>query len=179
MEKDKKQIIMLWTARGILIVLIIFWMVTIFGFSAENGEQSQSLSDRITIQVVHIMKPDYDLLSVKEQEIYFNQVSFYVRKTGHFGEYGILGFLWICFLMTFKRVRYFFRQGTIPLLLATTVCMIYAMSDEIHQGFVDGRSPKVLDVIIDTAGGFFGALFLLLIWLLFDRRKHESLGKKY
>ena len=87
MTYQKGYFIKLWAVRVILIALIALWMSTIFGFSAENGEQSQSLSDKITIQVVHILKSDYDTMDVNNREEYFNQVSFFVRKTGHFGEY--------------------------------------------------------------------------------------------
>lgn len=90
MTYQKGYFIKLWAVRVILIALIALWMSTIFGFSAENGEQSQSLSDKITIQVVHILKSDYDTMDVNNREEYFNKVSFFVRKTGHFGEYGIL-----------------------------------------------------------------------------------------
>lgn len=69
-------------------------------FLPENGEQSQSLSDKITVQVVHILKSDYEDMDVKAKEEYFNTVSFFVRKTGHFGEYGILGVLISTFLLT-------------------------------------------------------------------------------
>ena len=31
---------------------------------------------------------------------------------------------------------------------------IYACSDEIHQLFIRGRSGEILDVLIDTLGGF-------------------------
>ena len=41
-----------WILRIVLIVLIIGWMVMIFGFSAEDGDESQSLSDKITIKTM-------------------------------------------------------------------------------------------------------------------------------
>jgi VanZ family protein len=43
------------------------------------------------------------------------------------------------------------------------ILLIYAISDEIHQSFVPGRSPKITDVIIDLGSGSLGAL---LIWKL-------------
>ena len=56
--------------------------------------------------------------------------------------------------------------------------MVYAATDEFHQGFVDGRSPGVRDVFIDTLGGFTATVFITVIaWLVF-RRKDERLGKK-
>ena len=42
----------IYIVRIVLLILIGFWMGTIFGFSAENGESSQSLSDKITVKVV-------------------------------------------------------------------------------------------------------------------------------
>ena len=44
---------------------------------------------------------------------------------------------------------------------------IYACSDEIHQLFVSGRSGEILDVLIDTTGGFVGTM----IYKLFTRRR--------
>lgn len=164
-----RQKIGIWAVRIILITMIIFWMMTIFGFSAENGEQSQSLSDKITIKVVQMIKPDYDSLNAKEQKQFFNHVSFAVRKTGHFGEYGILGLLIGSLLITFARIRNFAKGKLLTIGISAGVCMLYAMTDEFHQGFVDGRSPKVMDVFIDTAGGLTGVVFLILIWLIVSR----------
>ena len=59
--------IQLWAVRLVLIALIVLWMSTIFGFSAKTGVESQSLSDKITIRVVNIIKPDYKNLSAAEQ----------------------------------------------------------------------------------------------------------------
>lgn len=105
MANSKKNTIKIWILRGVLILLIVFWMSVIFGFSAEDGNESQSLSDKITIQVIQLINSDYEGLSPKLQEQYFNKVSFYVRKTGHFGEYGILGLLIGGLLITFEKIR--------------------------------------------------------------------------
>ena len=170
-----KRLIVLWAVRVILIALILCWMVTIFGFSAADGVESSSLSDRITIKVVHFLKSGYEKLSADAQEQFLNQVSFFVRKTGHFGEYGILAVLWSLLLLSFEKIR---NTGwRIRLIIPTVICFAYALSDEFHQGFVDGRTPKFLDVIIDTVGGLAGTAVILMIWLIF-RRKNERLGTK-
>ena len=72
-----KRTITIWAVRIILIALIIWWMTVIFGFSAEDGQQSQSLSDRITIKVVKVIYPDYDSLTLASQKMHFNKVSFF------------------------------------------------------------------------------------------------------
>ena len=40
-----------------------------------------------------------------QESSFFQTVSFVVRKTGHFGEYGILGALWILLLLSFEKIR--------------------------------------------------------------------------
>ena len=155
----------LWAVRIILIALIVCWMMTIFDFSAANGQQSQSYSDGITIKIIRLIKKDCNMLSKDRQQEYFNQVSFFVRKTGHFGEYGILSLLWSGFLLTFKSIRKIKKK--IFILIPTAISLVYAATDEFHQ-----------DVFIDTLGGFTAAVFITVIaWLVF-RRKDERLGKK-
>lgn len=170
-----KRLIVLWAVRILLIALILFWMTTIFGFSAANGEESSSLSDRITIKLVHFVEADYDSLSKTAQQKLFHQVSFVVRKTGHFGEYGILAGLWLLLLLSYEKVRKL--KWCAVLMIPTIICLIYGVFDEVHQGFVEGRAPKIMDVMIDTAGGFAGAVFIWAAWLIF-RRTNERLGKK-
>lgn len=38
------------------------------------------------------------------------------------------------------------------------ICILYAISDEVHQLFVPGRGGQVRDVIIDSAGAIAGIL---------------------
>ena len=162
--------------RVVLLSLIFCWMYIIFGFSSDTGQQSQSLSDKITIKVVKIIEPQYNDMSLASQQKVFKRVSFWVRKTGHFGEYGILGLLVTMFLLTFDSIT---RKKYI-IIITTLWCFLYAVSDEVHQGFVDGRSPMVRDVLIDTAGGFAAVGFVIVIILIIEkRRKNEGLGTKH
>ena len=47
--------------------------------------------------------------------------------------------------------------------------MLYAISDEIHQGFSPGRSPRIADVYIDTLGVILGTLLILLVIKIYDK----------
>ena len=40
--------------------------------------------------------------------------------------------------------------------LSLLVCVLYAISDELHQLFVSGRGAQVKDVLIDSAGATVG-----------------------
>ena len=159
----------LWGVRIVLVLIILFWMSTIFGFSAETGTQSQGLSDKITIRAVQIIEPEYSSLDLASKEELFNKVSFFVRKTGHFSEYGILAGLILILLFTFEEVRNTRKH----------IIMGAVVTDLIHQTFVDGRSGKSADVLIDTSGTVFATIILCLIIVCAGnrRRKNEQLER--
>lgn len=41
--------------------------------------------------------------------------------------------------------------------------LLYAMSDEFHQLFVDGRSARVFDIMVDFFGGTIGILLFKIV----------------
>ena len=63
-----------------------------------------------------------------------------LRKLGHMAEYGLLWWLWWRAL------------GSGSPLPAAAIAVAYAVSDEYHQSFVEGRVGSPFDVLIDTAG---------------------------
>jgi VanZ family protein len=75
------------------------------------------------------------------------------RKLTHFSEYFVLMGLWWWALET--RIG-----GRRALWLALAITIGYAVSDEIHQTFVDGRVGTWRDVLIDSAGA------LTATWLI-------------
>jgi VanZ family protein len=75
------------------------------------------------------------------------------RKLIHFAIYGLLCFLW---WRAFATVTHPGRAALAALLIAS----VYAVTDEVHQSFVEGRSGMVLDWAIDTAGAALVALRL-------------------
>jgi VanZ family protein len=54
--------------------------------------------------------------------------------------------------------------------LSLAICIIYAVSDELHQLFVPGRGCQLKDVIIDTAGAVSGTAIYNAVNIL--RTKH-------
>lgn len=81
-------------------------------------------------------------------------VSFVVRKGAHFLEYLVLG---ISLFWTVQDLR--MRPGRVPggsagraFLVPWAVGALYAVTDEVHQYFVPGRSCELRDVLIDACG---------------------------
>jgi VanZ family protein len=67
-----------------------------------------------------------------------------LRKLAHFTEYAVLTALW------WRALRGFGAQR--PLATAMAISLGYAVTDEFHQTFVDGRNGTPVDVLIDAAG---------------------------
>jgi VanZ family protein len=75
------------------------------------------------------------------------------RKLVHLLEYALLCFLW------WRAFSARFPPGRAAL-AAFVVSALYAVSDEFHQSFVEGRSGSAIDVAIDTTGAALAALRL-------------------
>lgn len=93
-------------------------------------------------------------------------LDFVVRKIGHAGVFGILALLaWRAVGMTTA-----WRQPRTPV-AALGLTVAYAITDELHQGFVAGRHPSPLDVGIDTLGALIAIGIVLAI---VSRRGHRD-----
>ncbi|RLB42280.1 MAG: hypothetical protein DRH12_06030 [Deltaproteobacteria bacterium] len=75
-------------------------------------------------------------------------------KLGHFIVFGILGFFISRALGTHGPAL-----GWRGVMIVTLAVAAYGATDELHQMFVPGRNPSILDLLADTLGGFsFAAL---------------------
>ena len=77
-----------------------------------------------------------------------------LRKLAHMTEYGLLLFLWWRPLRDLVPAR-------AAVALAAAVTLLYSVSDEWHQSFVEGRSGTPVDVAIDAAGMAVAAVLIL------------------
>ena len=71
-----------------------------------------------------------------------------IYKLAHMLVFGVLG------VLVAGAIRHVNMPRTSLWALVTVV--LYAISDEIHQAFVPGRQPALLDVVIDAVGGLLG-----------------------
>lgn len=141
---------------------IIFW------FSAQNGTASQQMSSGITEKVVEVVEPDYDSLPEPEQQTLFDAVQFAVRKSAHFSEYALLGFL-----LRLLCASYALRRGGLVAWLCGTG---YAATDELHQWFVAARSAMWQDVCLDSSGVLAGVLLAtgILALIAYKRNRRRT-----
>ena len=139
--------------KVLLTILVILWMLLIFSFSSQTGKQSTKTSDAFVNRIVNITEKfpqkSYNKKNVKNTR---RVIEIIIRKSAHFLEYFILAIL----------VYLMFKEYNIPKIYLFTVlfCLMYAISDEIHQLFIDKRSGQVIDVCIDTLGAILSTIIM-------------------
>ncbi len=150
---NMKQIIklLLWAA-------VVAVMVIIFSFSTQPAKQSNDVSEGVTRIIVDSNPNTKDLPEQEKENIVidYNKI---IRKYAHFTLFLLLGLLSaLAFMITFN------KTWDVKIWLATLVfCLAYAISDEVHQIFVDGRGAEIKDVLTDFSGSFIGSLAVLII----------------
>ena len=118
--------------------LIVLWCGLIFYMSSKNAAESSNQSLLLAGLFNRWLKQLFGphAFSLSEHA---------VRKTAHFLEYLVLGYLlFMGFLDRSKLCRgicFVFAAG-----------LIFSASDEIHQLFIPGRTMRPTDILIDMAG---------------------------
>ena len=153
--------------RATLIVLLITQMWVIFGFSGQNGDESGSISRKITEAVTKNISSIQNL-EKEEKEKVLKKIEHIIRKLAHFSLYAVIGFLLMSLMSTYK-----LKQKN-RILVSCSIGLLYAISDEIHQAFIPGRGPQIADVGIDFSGVVVGILISTLIIKILISRKKSS-----
>lgn len=172
MMKDKtgKRRILLTVLLGCLLALLYY---VIFFFSAQDGEQSSSLSQYVTRKGVGFVNS----LSggrwgggglAKLVERYERPL----RKLAHFSEYACMGILVSLLLGQWM------RRGRALYILTVVWVLLSAACDELHQYFVPGRYASPADVLLDTCGGACGMLLCVCAAALGRRRREKRTGMR-
>jgi len=143
-------------------ILVIAMVLIIFTFSNQTGGisvgKSQDIVDTL-IQKLGIQK------YLESNEWLYENRNYIFRKVLHFTEYAILASLMFITL----RLREI-RLKQISIITLLFVCIV-AAADEYYQSHIPGRSPQIIDVIIDTSGAFIAVITILFNIKLFRRFK--------
>lgn len=130
------------------IIPVIIWALIIYIMSSFNAEESANQSNFI----VNIIASIFNINNI-------SLLSLIIRKLAHYIEYLILGIL----------VINMFIKNNIPksYLISIIFCVIYAISDEIHQFIIPGRACQIKDILIDSIGSITG----IYLYKLISKRK--------
>lgn len=158
---------MLITLRTLLIILTVTVMAVIFILSADNADESNAKSDLISDSIIYNILASFELTEEEIEKLLDNCVVV-VRKTAHFAEYAVLGFL------LYAVCASFFIPVVRSALLSFVMGTLYAVSDEIHQYFVPGISCQISDMLLDSAGVICGICALMLMLWFIRRIKNKK-----
>lgn len=129
-------------------MLVILCMAVIFALSAQKGDDSQKLSDSLIIIFGLEFSSDF------------------VRTVAHFLEYAGLS------VLVYNALYQSF--GCAKPVLSVAISAIYAVTDEIHQLFVEGRACQISDIIIDSFGAITGIAVLSALVFIYKKIKRRN-----
>ena len=181
--------------RFVFLALTLIQMVFIFGMSAQQGDQSGELSNKVCKVICYVFVDGYSEMDYWTQQQYIERLSYPVRKGAHMTEYAVLGVFLMETTYSFrfdklrkkkgKRRKGFFGQ----LFWSFNIGALYACADEYHQLYVVNRAGQAQDVLFDIAGLCVGLMVAYLIqklrvWRLwrrpdFDPLKYENFAYDY
>ena len=137
------------------ICLLVIWMIVIFLLSGQDSNKSQGLSDGLILKSVDVVSSitKMEITPERKEEIVDNTSSI-VRTMAHFTEYLILGILVVNVL------KDYYKLNIKIIIMGILFCIVYAISDELHQLFISGRSFQFRDLLVDSVGSILGSLGL-------------------
>lgn len=146
----------------------IFLLFLIFGFSAQDGESSGSLSFEISLYLVKLFSPR--LPAAMSEELLLERaetIHFFVRKAAHMTEYFLLALSLQLPLSAWLSEKLSRKTRILAGFLCT---VLFAALDEFHQTFVPGRSGNFTDVCIDSTGALIASLCLLIFFSIHEKK---------
>ena len=164
-SKRKEGQLRRWLVSSAAALLLLSLYSLIFRFSAQDAEQSGSLSQYVSEQFVGIINAlsgrPWDEAALTGMAEYFEHP---IRKLAHFSEYACMG------ILVYTLWSQWMKRGRKLNLLTVAWVFLSAAADEFHQYFVPGRYASFADVLLDTSGGAFGMLFCICV--VFFCRRH-------
>jgi VanZ family protein len=151
----------------ISIILVLVWMGLIFSFSNANGESSGSMSRRVIVIITETITNIKD--GTEEMDKIVDRYQLFVRKGAHFFIYFVLAFLVMNSL-------YIWDIKTKTLIISGVICILYAISDELHQYFIAERSGNIIDVMWDSSASLISSYLYYKIVMI--RGKNEKRNTK-
>ena len=140
--------------RIISIIFVLAWMITVFMLSHQIAEDSSKTSSNFITVIIKLFNKD---IGQEQLETIMLKVETIVRKLAHFVLYTLGGMLITIMFINFK--EYITKTKITSFLLGAT----YAITDEIHQLFIPGRSGEIRDVLIDSTGILLGVFIIYLL----------------
>ena len=162
--------------RWLSILPVLLMLLLIFGFSAQDGAASGSLSYKVSYLIVCLFNRVFSLDSSEIQLLAkTDEIHLLIRKLAHVTEYFLLTLsfylplrIWLPYKKVSVEGKQFLYKLILPAFLSSLIC---AGLDELHQHFVPGRCGTPLDVLVDSIGIIVACILLILCTLRLKKRR--------
>lgn len=145
------------------LIILILWMIGVFilsNFPANiSAGQSSSILEKIIFPILDMV--------LENNEYLYNIIQIFIRKSAHLTLYILGGMIIFNFLY-----NYFSNLNITK--YSIVFGGIYAITDEIHQYFVPGRSMQITDILIDFIGVLIGVFMIKLIYTSFKGKEFNE-----
>ena len=149
-------------------LLVLFFASLVFFFSAQNSTESASISSSVTEQILEVI-PAYNHMEDDRKPVVVNTIHTFIRSLAHFGLFLCLGASTALALKCYPKLIH-------PYALSMILCILYAISDELHQKyFSQGRAFEFVDLLKDWSGSVIGIASVALLYFLF---RNKNIVKK-
>lgn len=138
--------------RLLILLAVIFIAATIFLLSNQPAPQSGHLSTSLASYTHSLYQ------QITHTEITLKAWDHKLRKLAHACIFFILSSLIMLLCYTFKFS--YKKSATITLFFS----IVFAMTDEFHQLFVNGRGASIVDIGIDSIGIFLAVVIMSVIF---------------
>ena len=134
------------------------WLPVVLGIAVIVVESTEMMGADNTSRPLRLM---YQAIFGSVTDARWEVVHHYIRKSGHFIGYGLIGLAWLrAWWFSMPRSRF-----ALDALLALLGTALIASADEFHQSFLPNRTASPWDVLLDCSG----AVTLQLVVYLFMR----------
>ena len=154
MGKNKKSVIFFWILTAVTLLYI--------GFIWVHSTMSAADSSAESATVLTVLEYFFKTIGLGVE-----LTDFIVRKSAHFCEFALLGFLVIS--------THYLKNRKIIINLTSIgfICLCVAIIDEIIQIYSPGRSCQVTDVVLDFFGAVAGVCFYLIVYGIYRVLKRK------
>lgn len=162
--------------KRLSLLLCILWMGFIFYNSSQSGIDSNNKSFVIVNKVINNKVEnvsdnkvnDTNVNIVNKSKELLKKINIIVRKSAHAFEFFILAILVMWVMYSYGVI------GKDVIIYTLFVVLLYAISDEFHQLYVEGRTGKAEDIIIDFIGGIIGVSLYYPIYYFIKRNNKNN-----
>ncbi|NTW71223.1 MAG: VanZ family protein [Eubacteriaceae bacterium] len=138
--------------KNISWLLVFILMAAIFLLSSQNSTDSAVLSRELAQIFVDLLNKITGPIDVD-----FVLLKFTIRKLAHFCIYIALGFF------VSNALKHTTSSRMKRVIITLIICILFAVSDELHQLLVPGRGALLTDVLTDMMGSLAGMLIFYKI----------------